>query len=199
MHSQLNESSTPQSGGESPADLGHRRGVTKPVPARVRARRLALGLSQDELAAAANVSQSRLSRFERGEADLDDTAARRVAITLKTTLEALAAPEGEVALERDEPPLPRAVAAIDPDEVSALELALGRAFDPDRHQPRDLEAVLRIVRGMHFRLREEYDLVAAARQWLDAGSALRKEDVEVTSTSLLWRMTMGKNAGPSRG
>lgn len=145
------------------------------------------------------MSQSKLSRFERGEADLDDTAARRIAITLKTTLEALAVPEGEVALERDEPQLPKAVASIDPDEVSALELALGRAFDPDRHQPRDLEAVLRIVRGMHFRLREEYDLVAAARQWLDAGAALRKEGVEVTSTSILWRLTMGKTVALSRG
>lgn len=183
----MNESSNSHSVDEAPVFQRDHRRMPALVPSRVRARRLALGLSQDDLAQLAGVSQSKVSRLEGGKLSLNAEEEHRVAKALQTDHATLSAPEGEITVERDEAPLPAAVAAIDPDEVSALEIALGRAFDPERHHPRDLEAVLKIVRGMHFKLRQDYDLVGAGRQWLDGAAALRREGVEVTSTSLLWR------------
>ena len=62
---------------------------------RVRARRIALGMNQIELATAVGMSQAMLSQVERGRRDVSPALLRALAEVLQTTVEALEDP-GEV-------------------------------------------------------------------------------------------------------
>ena len=77
---------------------------------------------------------------------------------------------------------------------SSLERALGEAFDPKRHTVTDLRSVQDALGATHRWERTEADLVAAARTWLNAAAALRREGEPVTAVALLDRVTFGKTA-----
>ena len=91
-------------------------------------------------------------------------------------------PENERVDERDEP--------------NTLEEALGFAFVAGVHTLRDMRAVEDALRGFRG-LRNGDDVVAAAREWLDAAAALRVDGVPVTAQSLLAQVTTRR--GPAAG
>lgn len=153
---------------------------------RLRARREACGLDQQQLAERAGTTQPTVSRIERGESR-GTKQLRAFARVLATSEDYL---EGIV----DDPgPLPTTEPGNTPPEPVAdaltLEDALGRSFDPTRHQLRDATAVeeaLRDARGM----RHPSDLLAAARVWLDCAAEMRAAGERVDPRSLLVRVTL---------
>lgn len=78
-------------------------------------------------------------------------------------------------------------------EGSPLERALGHAFDPKRHLPRDLRAVQDVLGADSFQLQDtELDLIEKARVWLDAAASLRRAGDPISAGTLLHRVTVGK-------
>jgi len=164
---------------------------------RLRARREACGLDQQQLAERAGTTQPTVSRIERGESR-GTKQLRAFARVLATSEDYL---EGIV----DDPgPLPAAEFKATPLEPVAnamtLEDALGRSFDPTRHQIRDATAVeeaLRDTRG----LRHPAEVLAAARMWLDCAAEMRAAGERVDPRSLLVRVTLrslAHNDAPAR-
>jgi transcriptional regulator with XRE-family HTH domain len=153
---------------------------------RLRARREACGLDQQQLAERAGTTQPTVSRIERGESR-GTKQLRAFARVLATSEDYL---EGIV----DDPgPLPATDVDALPVQPTAnamtLEDALGRSFDPTRHQLRDATAVeeaLRDTRG----LRDRDDILAAARLWLDCAAEMRASGERVDPRSLLVRVTL---------
>ena len=157
---------------------------------RVAERRRALGMDQDGLAAKSGVSQATISRIERGSSSGAIQTAEALARALSTSVAYLTGaaadpgqvPENERVDERDEP--------------NTLEEALGFAFVAGVHTLRDMRAVEDALRGFRG-LRNGDDVVAAAREWLDAAAALRVDGVPVTAQSLLVQVTTRR--GPAAG
>lgn len=78
---------------------------------------------------------------------------------------------------------------------TSLESALDGASVKGRHTFGDAKAVERAL-GETFRFETGVDAVSAARAWLDAAAALRREGKPVTTETLLLRVTYGKG-GPT--
>ncbi|MEZ4392479.1 MAG: helix-turn-helix domain-containing protein [Polyangiales bacterium] len=166
---------------------------------RLRERRAALGITQAELARRSGISQEAISRIENG----------RIRGLMQPTQDALAdALETSVSWLRggstDEGPADARVAEAHGelelvlDEGDPLVEAVGRAFDAERHTMLDSFAVLRTLRETDRRL-VEGDLLAAARRWLDAAAALRREGISVSMESLLMRITAGESPRAREG
>lgn len=171
---------------------------------RLREARLARRLSQGGLAEKVGTTQATISRLERGETKDADAPTRKKLVAV------LGVPEEELFDDGPEPagiPAPPAPAAARreltverdpvspvpvPEDASKLERAVGAAFDPARHLLRDALAVLEALRTVHRLEATESDIVAAARTWLDAAAAMRREGQEVTPGDLLLRATVGK-------
>lgn len=153
---------------------------------RLRARREACGLDQQQLAECAGTTQPTVSRIERGESrgTKQLRAFARVLATSEDYLEGLVDDPGPIpAGEHDAPPQDPVADAL------TLEDALGRSFDPTRHQLRDATAVeeaLRDTRG----LRDSAEVLAAARLWLDCAAEMRTAGERVDPRSLLVRVTL---------
>jgi transcriptional regulator with XRE-family HTH domain len=153
---------------------------------RLRARREACGLDQQQLAERAGTTQPTVSRIERGESrgTKQLRAFARVLATSEDYLEGLVDDPGPIpAGEHDAPPQDPVADAL------TLEDALGRSFDPTRHQLRDATAVeeaLRDTRG----LRDSAEVLAAARLWLDCAAEMRTAGERVDPRSLLVRVTL---------
>lgn len=184
---------------------------------RVRRSRLALGLTQADLAQRSGISQEAISRIENG----------KIKGLMQSTQGALAAALGTTAAYlRGDPDSPRGageshgavrkrsgrVAAVhagtdsggngtftdaretvlDREGDDPLVRSLGRAFDHTRHSVVDTHAVLETLWATDRRLVEGMDLDEAARAWLDAAAGLRREGIPVTTQNVLVRVTAGR-------
>lgn len=163
----------------------------------MRERRLALGLTQADVAARSGLSQEAISRLESG----------RIRGLMQPTQDALAGALG-VAAEwlrgGDEAPAAEGGAraaparpgpADDPDDSAEdpLMRAASQAFDPRRHHLLvDANRVLALLGAVEVGLAGDGALAEVARAWLDAASALRREGVAVTAENLLWKVTAGR-------
>lgn len=78
---------------------------------------------------------------------------------------------------------------------ASIEWALGEVFDRTRYTLGDMVAVQKAL-GETFRFESGTDPLGAARTWLDAAARLRREGREVTTQSLLERVTRGSLARP---
>ncbi len=161
---------------------------------RVRQQRLAQGMTQADLAARSGLSQEAISRIENGKIKgLLQSTQGALATALGTTAEYL---RGDT--ESSELPalalgaLSRET-VVERDEDDPLVVALGRAFDYTRHLVVDTHAVLETLRATDRRLVEGLDLDVAARAWLDAAAALRREGIPVTTQNVLVRVTAGRS------
>jgi len=183
---------------------------------RIRERRLALGLTQADLATRSGLSQEAISRLENG----------RIRGLMQPTQDALAlALDVSVSWLRggdDQSPPPPAphpaatapiaapVAATDapaaepddePDDDAGDPLmhAVSRSFDARRHHLLvDANRVLDTLRAADRRLVADAELPDATRAWLDAASGLRREGVAVTTENLLLRVTVHRAATRTR-
>lgn len=165
--------------------------------ARVKERRLALGLTQADLATRSGLSQEAISRLENG----------RIRGLMQPTQDALAEALG-VSVEwvrggdDDAPAQPSRAASPRPaDPADALDeaaedplmRAASQAFDPRRHHLLvDANRVLGLLNAVELRLLGSGELADVARSWLDAASALRREGVAVTAENLLWKVTAAR-------
>lgn len=95
--------------------------------------------------------------------------------------------ETRLRLERSEEHIPA-------EDETPLDAAFLVAMDPARHTMRDLDAARAVGRGAPRREIPDGDLVATARQILDAARQLRLEGSEVTVTNVLWRVATGRHA-----
>ena len=166
--------------------------------ARVKERRLALGLTQADLATRSGLSQEAISRLENG----------RIRGLMQPTQDALAEALG-VSVEwvrggddddapaqpsRAAPPRPADPAdALDEAAEDPLMRAASQAFDPRRHHLLvDANRVLALLNAVELRLLGSGELADVARAWLDGASALRREGVAVTAENLLWKVTAAR-------
>jgi transcriptional regulator with XRE-family HTH domain len=165
---------------------------------RAKKRRLALGLTQLQVADRSGLSQESISRIEGGrlkgrQADTQEKLAGALGVSVDWLLgRGSEADVGTPPQVTDGPPAPARPERVEPVDESPLEAALGEAFDKTKHALRDVVAVQKALRSFHQKQKDESDLVVAARAWLDAAAALRKEGTEVTLEALLWRVTVGK-------
>ena len=143
---------------------------------------------RDGLAGAFSLSRADLDAFI-GERITVEEAAERSWPSPPT-----AGPDGpqmaaEIRVVRDDPE----------SSADGLEIIVGEAFDARAHQPRDMEAVLRLTRSRDFRVGvdDPAALRAGVRQWLDAAAALRRRGQPVTPEALLVQITVG-SSGRSR-
>jgi transcriptional regulator with XRE-family HTH domain len=165
--------------------------------ARLRERRAQLGLTQAELAQRSGLSQEAISRIENG----------RIRGLMQPTQDALAAAleasvswlRGGDGAEAPRAPEPSRELVVVPDDDDPLVAAIGHAFDWRRHTVVDSYAVLRTLRETDRRLVEGGDLADAARRWLDAAAALRREGIAVTTENLLMRLTVGRSGREREG
>lgn len=168
------------------------------VPERVRRLRQGLGFSQAGLAEVSGVSQSTISRIEKGTPHkVSGENERALAKALGTTVDYLM---GRTAEQGTHQPAPRAhgpragAVAEDLADGTPLERTLGIAFDATRHLLRDIAAVQKAVGEDTFQWQDADDAVNVdkARAWLDAAAALRRAGAKVTSGALLDAVTFGK-------
>ena len=161
---------------------------------RVRERRLALGLTQADLAARSGLSQEAISRLENGRIrGLMQPTQDALAGALGITAEWLRG--GDDATAADPAPTRPTDAAEELDEAAEdpLMRAASLAFDARRHHLLvDANRVLELLHAVELRLLGDGELAEAARAWLDAASALRREGVAVTAENLLWKVTVGR-------
>lgn len=161
---------------------------------RLKAARKAKGLTQAALAEACKTSQVTISRLEQGSTkDADVALRRRLVATLGVTeAELFDDPEDvrapvEPVLVRD--PAPQIISG----SSSRLARALGRAFNPDRHEIHDIATVEKALKGaLHLEGVEDAQLVEAAGKWLDAAAYFRRLGIEPNYPSLALHVTLGK-------
>lgn len=161
---------------------------------RLKAARKARGLSQMALAEACKTSQVTISRLEQGATKDADAVLRRRLVA------ALGVPEAELFDDPEDaraPADPVLVRDPAPQIVSGsstrLTRALGRAFNPDCHEIRDITTVDRALKSaMHFEGVEDAQLIEAAGKWLDAAAHFRRVGVEPSYGDLALRVTLGK-------
>lgn len=175
------------------------------IAERVRALRAALDLTQEQVAerSGGRVSQATLAKVEGGQNKLNGVATREGlarafgatpadlgayvegALALPELLAKIRAAGAETRFEREESPVPE-------DDETPLETALLRVMDPDRHTLRDLDASRAAIRTAPRKAHPDADLTETARRFLEAARQLRLEGEAVTTTSLLWRVAVGK-------
>lgn len=141
---------------------------------------------RDGLADAFSLSRADLDAFIGGRITVEEAAERSWPTKPATAPEA---PPAEIRVVRDDPE----------SSADGLEIVVGEAFDARAHQPRDMEAVLRLTRSRDFRVvvDDPEALRAGVRQWLDAAAALRRRGQSVTPEALLVQITVGAS-GRSR-
>ncbi len=182
---------------------------------RIRERRLALGLTQADLATRSGLSQEAISRLENGRIrglmqPTQDALARALDVSVAwlrggddqsppppaprpsigASAAPVAAPDAPATEPDDEP---------DDDAGDPLMHAVSRSFDARRHHLLvDANRVLDTLRAADRRLVADAELPDATRAWLDAASALRREGVAVTTENLLLRVTVHRAAARAR-
>jgi transcriptional regulator with XRE-family HTH domain len=141
---------------------------------------------RDGLADALSLSRADLDAFIAGRITVDEAVARSGAAALPPS-----APVPEIRVVRDDPE----------SNADGLELVVGEAFDARAHQPRDMEAVLRLTRSRDFRVAADDPgaLRAGVRQWLDAAASLRRRGQPVTPEALLVQLTVGSSSRAREG
>lgn len=181
---------------------------------RVRERRLALGLTQSDLATRSGLSQEAISRLENGRIrGLMQPTQDALAGALGVPVAWLRGADGDPPPDAPLPPVapaPASPAPASPAPVSPapdpwpdepvddpIMHAVSRAFDARRHHLLvDANRVLDTLRAADRRLVADAELPETARLWLDAASALRREGVAVTTENLLLRVTVGRAPRP---
>lgn len=143
-------------------------------PGEIRDRRRAVGWSQTQLAERAGVSQSMVSRAERG-APLEPDNLRAIV----QAVSGASAPSTPSSTIR-----PGAGVA----EATQLEVALSTAFDGSRHRIGDAAAVISAFRGTPIPVDGE-ELTRIAREWLDAAARLRTAGQVISAQSLAWEIS----------
>jgi transcriptional regulator with XRE-family HTH domain len=143
---------------------------------------------RDGLADAFSLSRADLDAFVGGRITVEEAAERSWPTKPPAAPEA-PQPVAEIRVVREDPE----------SNADGLELVVGEAFDARAHQPRDMEAVLRLTRSRDFRVvaDDAEALRAGVRQWLDAAAALRRRGQVVTPEALLVQVTVG-SSGRSR-
>lgn len=166
--------------------LGYSRRMARPIdPARVKARRKELRLTQAQLADRAGTTQASISRAESGDSQLlDDDQKRRLARALETTVDELCGAD-----EPDDGP------RLEPDEDGAdpFDAALTAAFARGGFTFDDVFAVRSMLTSTMRRLASDGDLPAGAEHLLRAARSLRKEGRAVTIEALLSRAVFGRS------
>lgn len=169
------------------------------VAERAKARRKALKLTQEQVAAASGLPQDTVSKLETGK-NLGSTWRTLAALAtglqcsveyLRGETDSLGAPPtlgagGDDLAPRHGP--------ADGAGDSPLDAALAHAFDATAHALRDLDAVRSALRGSVQLQAPESDLRTAARRWLDAAAAIRAEGGTATYDELLFRVTIGRRS-----
>jgi len=179
------------------------------VAEKVKALRVALKLTQDELGERAGYPENGrvyVSKIERGDNKVSTIKAReQLAKGFGLTPDDLSAfLEDRMSVEEalrcvgrkgDKVDAPATIPAVD-DAQSAVEAALGQAFDAKVHTLRDLDAVRGSIRRIHKLEATEADFIEAARTWLDAAARLRRHGKTVDLEALLVAVTLGTKALP---
>jgi transcriptional regulator with XRE-family HTH domain len=165
--------------------------------ARVKERRLALGLTQADLATRSGLSQEAISRLENGRIrGLMQPTQDALAEALGVSVEWVRGGDDEAPAQpsRAAPPRPADPAdALDEAAEDPLMRAASQAFDPRRHHLLvDANRVLALLNAVELRLLGSGELADVARAWLDGASALRREGVAVTAENLLWKVTAAR-------
>lgn len=144
---------------------------------------------RDGLADAFSLSRADLDAFVGGRITVDEAAER--SWPTKPAAAPDAAPPAEIRVVRDDPE----------SSADGLEIVVGEAFDARAHQPRDMEAVLRLTRSRDFRVSvdDPEALRAGVRQWLDAAASLRRRGQPVTPEALLVQLTVGSSPRAREG
>jgi transcriptional regulator with XRE-family HTH domain len=157
---------------------------------RVRARRLALRMTQERLAEQVDLTQDAISKIETGKyrAQLARTQ-EGLAKALDTSLAYLRG-ESDDPTPGNRPGVPadtRSTMAIgfSPDE-GAIERALLDAFEKVAHTFTDVEAVRVALREVPEPLRTGRPLAVLARTLLDHAAGLRKQGQTATPVTLFW-------------
>ena len=144
------------------------------------------GLSQEQVAEAAGVSQNTVSRWERdGVRDMHAESLRGVLRLLDVSEAYLRGKSSEtkpatVTIPDETPGTPGENNA---DRMVMIEKSLARAFDHDRHTLRDLDDVRAVLREAPY-LPADLDTDRAAAVWLDACARLRTAGQRVTGAGL---------------
>lgn len=168
--------------------------MARPIdPARVKARRKELRLTQAQLAERAGTTQASISRAEGGDSMLlDDDQKKRLARALEISVADLCGEEpafddasNQYVFERDREPAA--------DEVDPFDAALTVAFSRGGYSLDDLFSVRSMLTGTARRLASEGDLVGGAEHLLRAARSLRKEGRTVTIEAMLSRAIFGRN------
>lgn len=164
--------------------LGYSRRMARPIdPARVKARRKDLRLTQAQLAERAGTTQASISRAESGDSLLlDDDQKRRLARALETTVDELCGAD-----------VPDDGPRLEPDEADPFDAALTAAFARGGFTFDDVFAVRSMLTSTMRRLASDGDLPAGAEHLLRAARSLRKEGRAVTIEALLSRAVFGRN------
>ena len=166
--------------------------------ARVRERRLALGLTQADLATRSGLSQEAISRLENGRIrglmqPTQDALAGALGVSVEWLRGGDDVASGEPARAVPARPAATATDALDEAAEDPLMRAASQAFDPRRHHLLvDANRVLALLNAVELRLLGAGELAEVARQWLDGASALRREGVAVTAENLLWKVTAAR-------
>lgn len=162
--------------------------------ARVKGRRLSLGLTQADLATRSGLSQEAISRLENGRIrGLMQPTQDALSGALGVSVDWLRGGEDEAPGEPSGEEPPDAADELDEAAEDPLMRAASQAFDPRRHHLLvDANRVLGLLNAVELRLLSGGELAEVARQWLDAASALRREGVAVTAENLLWKVTAGR-------
>lgn len=196
MHTQLSE---------TPKGVDCHRMSTE-IAAMVKALRERLGLSQQAVADRGGFPRPQLAKIETGHNKLSTAEMRRqlaqgLGVNLRT-LEAYI--EGGMSLDDAVStvtgPEAQTTALADSDDGRALGLALVQAITPGRHELEDLDAVRTLLRGVEL-LQDEragFDLVGAARRWLDAAAYLRRRGRPVTAGAALVQSTAAPESANER-
>ncbi len=186
---------------------------------RIRERRLALGLTQSDLATRSGLSQEAISRLENGRIrglmqPTQDALALALDVSVSwlrggadhappppATRLAPAAPASSIT-PPDAPasePVAEPDGEPDDDAGDPLMHAVSRSFDARRHHLLvDANRVLDTLRAADRRLVADAELPDTTRAWLDAASGLRREGVAVTTENLLLRVTVHRAATRAR-
>jgi len=185
---------TPLSATSKGADC-HR--MSTEIAAMVKALRERLGLSQQAVADRGGFPRPQLAKIETGHnklstADMRRQLAQGLGVNLRT-LEAYI--EGGMTLDDAVSTVTggeaQTTALADTDDGRALGQALVQAIVPGRHELEDLDAVRALLRGVELLQdeRADFDLVGAARRWLDAAAYLRRRARPVTAGAVLVQST----------
>lgn len=155
------------------------------------------GFNQKVLEERAGLTRGYLSRVLKGDRSrVDAGRISKLAEACGVDLRWLSTGEGEMLGQKSEETV-ETVEKTEREDVdagdNAFERAMAEAFRQGKFELVDLDAVRRVLRQGATMLRDEAELVSAARQWLRAAAGLRRAGRQVTVETLVYRM-----ARPSR-